>query len=324
MATPTPLPRAFQPPDQSAIAVYNEFRPNAQPPVPEEDPTGNPYDDGVKRAVRRAFITHRLHKDLDQTLGPRTVCAWRITRTMARVMGHIYADEFLCEIEDKDVWTTPAPGSPDKFPAYFAARSKALILSSNQALTPHEQTIHVWCRLIRTIAEDLTIGVGSMIYPDLGLHGLMPLTDPDTAVMAWPSREQIFMFEQILIEDCLAMLTTNSTGFVRAFLREHYGLTAPEISEALKLARREGVSYAESTVEEDRALMVLRLEEMFQAAQKAYDTRAGAQILKLQAQIQGIMKAESKNPFDDVIDTLGKVRDKQRALPGGNQGETDE
>jgi hypothetical protein len=314
-------PRIFTLPDQSAVAVYTEFRPTKALPIPpegtpREDYENARYDEYVKGVFDRAVVNDTLTRSLDDTIAPRVVVAWRLTRTFARILGLLYIDEYLCEMAP-EAWGLSPQGDPNRVPYYHPARLKSIVYDGNVGIRPpnNDQYLVRWCDTLAHAAEELGINMGSKDFPDIGYHGLRPLLNRDTARMAWPTREQLYMFEQILVEDTLQKMTDTSVADAREWVRSRYGVTAHEANEVIKLGRREGVAYAESTPEEDKALMVLRLEKLYSQAQIAYDTRAARGVLKDLALVQGITRTEIENPFDNVVEVLGKVREKQKSLP---------
>lgn len=315
-------PRIFEKPDQSATALWREFRPTKTLPLDgvPDGPAEQRYDAYVKKVIDRAFQNEEFHKSLELTLAPRTVAAWRITRAIARISGLIPVDGLLCEVSTYE---------PDQLyiPGYYSARTHAAVAQTRVGLRPPEndEGIPFWTETIRVIAEELQLSSGSAYYPSLGIHGVRPLCDPRTARIAWPSTEQIVLFEQILVEDAFQLIVEKSTAEARSETHRKYGLQPYETNEVIKMARRESVYYADSTPEQDAAIMALRLEKLYNQAQEAYDTRAALGALKQLGLVQGLTRTETKNPFDDIVEALGTVRSSTKALPpstsGGESGE---
>ena len=92
----------------------------------------------------------------------------------------------------------------------------------------------------------------------------------------------------------------------RKYLRDEYGLRASEADHLVRIAKTGAVRIAESDVEEDRALMILRLERLIERSRDELDIRAEIAALKQLSIIQGLNYNDEANTMKDIIDVISR------------------
>lgn len=176
-----------------------------------------------------------------------------------------------------------------------------------------------WIEGADMIVRYLKIRDGSEADREQGIVGLQGMLDPDRARLLWPSRYEIAAFEAVLIEETLGeMIESGVPGAVK-FLGVQYGLSRREAGALVKLAKAQARESMESDTEDNRALMVLRLESYLGRAKGALNLQAEMYALKLMALVQGLGKSKPEDIAQDFIDVVTRVAERRNAeaiLPG--------
>lgn len=176
---------------------------------------------------------------------------------------------------------------------------------------PHrDKLLQTWISLVEAIARYLQIERGTEENTEMGRLGLLGLVDPETARIAWPNRLQLLFWEEMLINDTLEMLTEKSITSVRKKLQKRHGFTSYEAMSVIKMAFELGRERTEMDVEEQRAIMVLRLEGYLERARSNMDLRAELAGFKQMAIIQGLSKADPEDTLA-IFNSLVKQADEK-------------
>lgn len=180
----------------------------------------------------------------------------------------------------------------------------------------------IYCKMLELVAEELTISEGSKWDKNSGRYGLMGLFDPRTVRWAMPSRTQLISWEIMLVEETLGKIIDESTAQAATDLKEKHGLTRQEARSIMKLAKIEASHRVDSDIEENRSLMILRLEELIRRSKDPLvgDLRVETMALKQLGIIQQLASEQSTNMSDfiRVIATVNNER-RQAALPTPQQ-----
>jgi len=179
----------------------------------------------------------------------------------------------------------------------------------------------LWLRCAGKVASRYAFLDGTKKDADSGRRGLAGLLEPELARLAWPGREHIMAVEEMLVDEALRIMVSGpgrgeiGRGVMAAseHLREHHGLQEREIQSvvrcALSLARRS----VESQMEDQRALMVLRVEDYLERCRSAGDRDSESKGLKLLMTIQGLSRTEPEGAMGEFLDALSRVsREKGR------------
>lgn len=126
----------------------------------------------------------------------------------------------------------------------------------------------------------------------LGLHGL---DDVETTRVLWPSQLQLLYWEEVLINRTLERLTKKGIPAVRRGLREEEGMTHAESTVMVKLALALAREQTDTDVEEQRAIMILRLEDFLQRARDTLELKVELAGLKQLSIVQGLSKTDPED-----------------------------
>lgn len=140
--------------------------------------------------------------------------------------------------------------------------------------------------------------------------GLSPLLDPTLCRPAFPSRTMLVTWETLLIQETLDYLVKNGQPITKDMLARKYGFQHHEITQLMRMARDQAQRDAQSDIEQDRAVMILRLEDVARRTRESLDMRAEIAALKALAIVQGLQRVEPENAMRQFIDVVNSYNDK--------------
>lgn len=183
---------------------------------------------------------------------------------------------------------------------------------------PHEDPMLLrWVKVVDAIGTGLRILDGSRELPNMGRLGFMPLIDPETVRESWPLPSQIMEFEELLVDEMMERILEMPTHQIQKYFRERFGFQRVEIEHLGKMARRRARTISEADVEDDRGVMLLRLEDALSRARQSLDLRAETAILKQIALVQGLARTDPNDTMKDLMEVIvDKARERraQRVL----------
>lgn len=167
--------------------------------------------------------------------------------------------------------------------------------------------LDLWLEAAAAVADRLGLEDGTPAMPSLGLRGMRDLLSPEKVRDLYPSRLKIAVFETLLVEETLRKLSDAGQAKTRRYLRDKYGLLAHESNSLLKCAKYKARQQVIGDLDEDRALMILRLEGLIDRARESCDLRNELGGLKALAVVLGLAKVEADNGLSDFVQTVRKV-----------------
>lgn len=165
----------------------------------------------------------------------------------------------------------------------------------------HDPLLHVYIKLLKNTAMHLYADQGSEVDPNCGRYGLHGLYDPALVRLSMPSRVQIMAWEALIVEDTLQQLVKNGQPQTKHYLYKTYGLRPHEIQQLIRIAKVRARQAVEGDVEEDRGLMVLRLEDAARRAREVSDLRAEMAALKNLAIVLGLARVDPQSAITDFV-----------------------
>lgn len=182
-------------------------------------------------------------------------------------------------------------------PEYDVAEDRALIL---------------YTKAVELVTKNLYVEQGSDLDADQGRYGLTGLLDIETIRLAFPTRLQILAWEEMLTEEALDLLVDTSIQRTRKLLKQRYGLQAHEITTVLRLAIRLAQLQTSADPEENRSVMVMRLEDYVRRAREAIDMRSEMHGLKQMSIVQGLGNEDKQDLFANMIDAVRHIASDRR------------
>lgn len=239
----------------------------------------------------------------------RTMVAARIVREIARLKQVCYDNEPLCDLlEDPQFmgWVEPIDPPEDmrglRGEEAWVARAQIPLLPPAPG-SEWESTLPDYFK-----AFDL-------LYSRLGLHklqdgrdGYVGLTDIEAYHRYWPSLEEILGWENSFLHAILAAVSQEGSLLARNTLRTKMGLRRWEEDIYFTVATQGAVELMSRTVEEDRAVMLLRLEDFIRRAKgEEGDMRAELAAMKLISDIQNLRSSKPADQASEMTDIVADV-----------------
>jgi len=189
----------------------------------------------------------------------RTLAAWRFTREVLRIRGQFHEEPLAILAESSyvsDLWCDPKP--PIALPrAHKHRRDSALLeelAKEDLPLHPHNlepEASEPFRRAFRA----------AMDYLQPKNEGLEGLLDPVSMPAYYPSAQELIDFEEEITSEALKKFIEEGEQGALGHLRVRYGLSAAEGTLLVRLAKLKARERLQSDPEEDKAVMILRLED---------------------------------------------------------------
>jgi|TARA_Y100000296_G_C5177394_1_gene260909 hypothetical protein len=158
------------------------------------------------------------------------------------------------------------------------------------------------------IIQHLAIMRGPRLDPKSGWYGIFGMVDPQTAPLIYPTQDQVADLEVSLVEYCTTELARVSQGELKKHLQYKYGLHRYEQSVLISFAIDNALSRLEVDEDQEKALILLNLEDIANRARKLNDVRAELAVQKTKAQITGLTRApKQKTELEDIEETIRLV-----------------
>lgn len=310
-----------------------------QPALLEDD---RPYEERKRAALEdiRTLLTIE-HMPMYEGLPQRIRVAYRITREMARIRGMVGDDETLGgalvpTAETPDPWldprmpTYPLPGRPGEA---MVLESVAKIMERaarvpNQAVggyggkkRPGLQLIppgaddppimmKLWAEMVGQIGEYLGITSDHTQVGTTNLQlGFWPLMDLECARELWPNPVQIVAWEEALIKEALDTLRSKGIPETQRILKDRHGLLPRESRVLVRLAIQYAQEVVDADVEEQRALMILRLEDFVSRSRQSMELGHELKGLKQLALVQGLGQSDREDTLAQFVSLAQKYDD---------------
>lgn len=165
----------------------------------------------------------------------------------------------------------------------------------NPEMYSHDKQLYLYVNVFKAIYQALGIGAGSYQYPYYGKYGFVGLDSPLTIRFAFPTRGELLAFESILVQDTINLIMEFGPFKTYDKLKAEYGLTHRECEWIVNIARAQAKTYVSNDVEEDKALMILRLEDVIRRARAELNLKAETSAIKVLADIQQLKQTERED-----------------------------
>ena len=174
--------------------------------------------------------------------------------------------------------------------------------------TPHQDTmLATYIIIIQALADHLGMWSGSRADPELGRMGLRGLLDPMLVRDLFPTRLQLLTWEAMIVDETLNKLLGSGVPITRQWLSYKYGLTEDEITGVVKMARRAASVRTASEIEDEKSIMVLRLEDYIRRCRETTDMRGEMLAMKQLAIVHGFAQVEANDEMTDFINIVKGV-----------------
>lgn len=280
--------------------------------------------DELGRFLSYAFLPPGADPEypLPEDLRQRIVVCWRLARGIALVLGICAEDEALERAADaEDGLTSPwlFPTRPKLSPSQqqlvrLGEATDMHVLSRDGVtlLPPTDPALaRVWCSVAAVLADELRIA-----STEDGRAGLRGLLDSRTCGHAGVTPRMVASLEDLLVDDAARAILECGERATIEHLRGKYGLARKEAAALVRLARADAMRGGSSSVEEDRALMVLQLKDLVARCREEMNTDKELRVLRELARVQGLTRSEPEDLgrlFAGVIAGVAERQDRRIA-----------
>jgi len=303
-------------------------------------PSAPATDHELNKSIHEAFVDLQL--SLDDLTPHRIKVAYRLCRELANQLRMARVDQPLAEaFEDETKWheLKPIPVPKYVYHADFRTASKhAAMLSVMPPPHPYrfrpeigsdkpqsgyhpedanqDKNLHAYIACIKNIYLGKNLSLGSKRWPEYGHYGFIGLDDPTQIRRLFPTTQEILAFERVLIYETLNKLVNSGAHETLVWLADELGIDNQEAINMLGMARRHSNNIVNNDVDEDKRIMVLRLEALAVKARDALDTRTELHILKQLSIVQGITRAEPNDFETEISSMVRKWQDEKAKFDG--------
>ena len=278
---------------------------------------------GVERskAIRALFAQDDPAARADafdpETKPARIMVMWRLARTTAIVKGLCAEDETLdasTEL-DPDPWTNPfrpigmGHGSSPLRRQRVARLIRIHAEDEGLPLLPPRgdaPALGRWCTAASIVAADL--GVERSREGLLGLQGLL---DHHQCARCDVRSQEILAFEEMLLIECLDLLLDKGERAAIKHFREQFGFSHKEATGLLRVVKTQALERSAASIEEKRALMEMRYENMLGRYKETMDMDGELKASKELAKIQGLTRTEPENQAAEFFSVVRAVSARQ-------------
>jgi len=236
----------------------------------------------------------------------RLLTAVRLVRELARLKGLVRGDQLLADsLVLQRHWSVPVQYIHPCPPGPKIIREAFISIHPPDTPSMAHPLLLEWIDIMELIAIRLKIYSTSK-----GLKGIYQLLDPSYLKEHFPEPEEIMAFERFQVDEILQ--TQVNQGMLRTLeilTKENgqYALTPQEARQTMQLARSTAPELTKAEIEQEKALMILRIEEIIQHAKSQGDIRAELQALKLLTFVQGLHRVSGDDTMQELIKVISQT-----------------
>jgi len=237
--------------------------------------------------------------------------AWRITREMCILKGLVGDRTRLGEVSFDNLTSTASNFPIDNTPRASTRNFARMELDNKKwTIIPNYSHPEDWIEVASRIGKYLPVMAGGKVQR----HAWEWITHPQHIKHALPPFADLVWFEDQIIYSAQKELTRNGTHTVLNKLRETFGIDGIEGMNIVAIAYACVEQLVCTNREQNRAMMVLRLEDYIERARDNVipDLRAEIYALKQISMIQGLTKAEEDTSQQGIRDALARISDDRR------------
>ena len=274
-----------------------------------------------RRAALRALFAEDAAPKADpfdpESKPARIMVMWRLTRTTAIVKGLCSEDETLDAATelDPDPWVSPflpIGAGLGSSPLRRARVARCIRIHSEDEGLPllppraDSAALERWCSAASIVAADL--GVERSREGLLGLQGLL---DPHQCARCDVRSQEVLAFEEMLLIESLDMLLDKGERAAIKHFREQFGFSHKEATGLLRVVKTQALERSAASIEEKRALMEMRYENMLGRYKETMDMDGELKASKELAKIQGLTRTEPENQAAEFFNVVRAVSARQ-------------
>jgi hypothetical protein len=140
-----------------------------------------------------------------------------------------------------------------------------------------------------------------------GLYGLLTSENSELYTIAYPTREDLLHYEARLVEECYNILIEKSVIGLEQHIKLNYNFNTAENTLLCQFASQRSQFRLNYSLEQEKAMILTRLENIANKAQQSLDIRAELAALKVHAVITGLGKVDPPDEMTTIIDAIESV-----------------
>lgn len=311
-----------RPSDPAALSSFFDLPTLDGPQVPQPKPMAAPLRTKEDQArFNREFFALAFRDErvtLEDLTPARIRVFYRICREMARRLRLLDDNATLSSLPAPSWLKSLSPPKTTDIKLYRVQEAlrngpdlsilpPSAPVSTEEYDPEQDKPLVHYCQSLRTLADDLLIMSGTTLEPQLGKYGLKGLLEPTFVRLAAPSPEEILDWEDQLVTDTLDMVTARGTKGAIEWLNKTHGLLRHEALPLIVAAQSRALDEDAGSLEEKRAIMLRRLEDLGRRARKALQPTHELGALKLQALVRGFARVEPEDELSMFTATVRKV-----------------
>lgn len=270
------------------------------------------------------FWAHQFQTQAPPTREPtnlvrswEVVAAYRLTRMVAIFRMLIAQEGALDEISEHPIYGCPwtrwwTPEGLPMLSMFYDVRSAAEACRVPPGVPlepPHDpDELEHWIDAMWRCSELL-----NMREHEKGCLGSRRLLSPKTLFHAWPDRGDLLAFEQVLFQTTFDMVISDGPSGAGRSLELEYGFEPREARGIVRAARERAQLTNTLDLDEERVLLLRRLEEHYRRAKQAMDLKAERNALKDIANILGLTRSTPDDVLVELTRTLRAVNESRPA-----------
>lgn len=181
-----------------------------------------------------------------------------------------------------------------------------------------DKPLILFCEAMTMLAEQLAVPRGAPEEPWAGEYGLAGLLNPYTARTAWPSRDELVLYEEELMLKVYDKACAVSQRATEIWLQQFFGLSRLEALDIVKTAIAVGAIIYNQGTDEMRTLEIKRLDSLEDTCDLANDPRAKIAAKRLKFRAQGLTQREDSEGLsvlrDAAIDGIRSAEEEKESI----------
>jgi len=159
------------------------------------------------------------------------------------------------------------------------------------------------------LIKKLNLHQGTLRDPHAGRYGLYGLLteDPELYTIAYPTGEDLLHYEARLVEECYNILIEKSVTGLEQHIKLNYNFNTQENLLLCQFASQRSQFRLNYSLDQEKAMILTRLEHIANRAQQSLDIRAELAALKVHAVITGLGKVDPPDEMTTIIDAIDSV-----------------
>ena len=154
-----------------------------------------------------------------------------------------------------------------------------------------DHNLCLFCEAMSLLSYQMCIDDGSKEEPWAGVYGTAGLFNPGTARQAWPTRDELILYEEELLLHVFDKLSNKSSYAANQDLIHNFGFDRFEAVDIVKTATEAGGILYQENAENQRAIILKQLDTIADDCKDAMDPRARLATIKMKAQILGLTQS---------------------------------